>query len=81
MLNGTFLRGVLQLFQLKVLKISSGTVLEQTSPRPNILSLAKTIAEQKNVPFNVLHLSHKHSRTASEQFWNIVLENFITFLK
>ena len=38
--------------------------------RANLLTLARTLnfVEQKIVPFNVLHLSHKHSRTYLEQF-------------
>ena len=36
--------------------------------RTNLLTLARTFVEQKIVPFNVLHLSHKHSRTYLEQF-------------
>ena len=36
--------------------------------RTNILTLARTFVEQKIVPFNVLHLSHKRSRTYLEQF-------------
>ena len=34
--------------------------------RTNLLTLPRTIIEQKIVPFNVLHLSHKHSRTVLE---------------
>ena len=36
--------------------------------RTNLLTLARTFVEQKIVPFNVLHLYHKHSGTYLEQF-------------
>ena len=36
--------------------------------RTNLLTLTRTFVEQKFVPFNVLHLSHKRSRTYLEQF-------------
>ena len=54
--------------------ICSETVLGKTFrifrnfSRTNLLTLARTFVEQKIVPFNVLHLSHKHSRTYLEQF-------------
>ena len=56
--------------------ICSKTVLGKTfrifwnCSRTNLLTLARTLnfVEQKIVPFNVLHLSHKHSRTYLEQF-------------
>ena len=52
------MRGVLQLFHKSSKDFS----------RTNLLTLARTFVEQKIVPFNVLHLSHKHSRTYLEQF-------------
>ena len=54
--------------------ICSKTVLGKTFrifwnfSRTNLLTLARTFVEQKIVPFNVLHLSHKCSRTYLEQF-------------
>ena len=73
------MRGVLQLFHKRsedlfwncsrTKLICSRTVLGKTFrifwnfSRTNFLTSARTI-----VPFNVLHLSHKHSRTYLEQF-------------
>ena len=81
---GHFMRGVLQLFHKRSKKlfwncsitklICSRTVRGKTFrifwnfSRTNFLTSARTIVEQKIVPFNVLHLSHKHSRTYLEQF-------------
>ena len=54
--------------------ICSRTVLGKTYrifwnfSRTNFFTSARTIVEQKIVPFNVLHLSHKHSRTYLEHF-------------
>ena len=54
--------------------ICSRTVLGKTFrifwnfSRTNLLTLARTIVEPKIVPFNVLHMSHKHSRAYLEQF-------------
>ena len=51
--------------------ICSRTVLGKTFRifwNSNFLTSARTIVEQKIVPFSVLHLSHKHSRTYLEQF-------------
>ena len=78
------MRGVLQLFHKsskdlfwncsRTDLICSITVLGKTFrifwnfSRTNILTLARAFVEQKFVPFNVLHLSHKHSRTYLEQF-------------
>ena len=78
------MRGVLQLFHKsskdlywncsRTNLICSITVLGKTFrifwnfSRTNILTLARTFVEQKIVPFNVLHLSHKRSRTYLEQF-------------
>ena len=78
------MRGVLQLFHKssKVLfwncsrtnLICSKTVLGKTFrifwnfSRTNLLTMARTFVELKIVPFNVLHLSHKRSRTYLEQF-------------
>ena len=77
------MRGVLQLFHKSSKDlfwncsrtlICSITVLGKTFrifwnfSRTNILTLAGTFVEQKIVPFNVLHLSYKHSRTYIEQF-------------
>ena len=56
------MRGVLQLFY------KSSKDLFWNCSRTNLLTLARTFVEQKNVPFNVLHLSHKRSRTYLEQF-------------
>ena len=77
------MRGVLQLFHKSSKNlfwncsrtnfICSKTVLGKTFrifwnfSRTNVLTLARTL-EQKIVPFNVLHLSHKRSRTYLEQF-------------
>ena len=65
------MRGVRQLFHKssKDLFWISITVLGKTFrifwnfSGTNILTLARTFVEQKIVPFNVLHLSHKRSRT------------------
>ena len=78
------MRGVLHLFHKsskdlfwncsRTNLICSITVLGKTFrifwnfSRTNILTLARTFVEQKIVPFNVLHLSHKRSRTYLEQF-------------
>ena len=78
------MRGVLQLFHKRSKDlfwncsrtnlICSITILGKTCrifwnfSRTNILTLARTFVEQKIVPFNVLHLSHKRSRTYLEQF-------------
>ena len=78
------MRGILQLFHKNFTDlfwncsrknlICSRTVLGKTFrifwnfSKTNLLTLARTIVEQKIVPFNVLHLSHKHSRTYLEQF-------------
>ena len=78
------MRGVLQLFHKRskdllwncsrTKLICSRTVLGKTFrifwnfSRTNFLTSARTIVEQKIAPFNVLHLSHKHSRTYLEQF-------------
>ena len=78
------MRGVLQLFHKRskdlfwncsrTKLICSRTVLGNffrifwNFSRTNFLTSARTIVEQKIVPFNVLHLSHKHSRTYLEQF-------------
>ena len=78
------MRGVLQLFHKRskdliwncsrTKLICSRTVLGKTFrifwnfSRTNFLTSARTIVEQKIVPFNVLHLSHKRSRTYLEQF-------------
>ena len=78
------MRGVLQLFHKsskdlfwncsRTNLICSKTVLGRTFrifwnfSRTNLLTLARTFVEQKIVPFNVLHLSHKRSRTYLEQF-------------
>ena len=78
------MRGVLQLFYKsskdlfwncsRTNLICSKTVLRKTfrifwnSSRKNFLTLARTFVEQKLVPFKVLRLSHKHSRTYLEQF-------------
>ena len=54
--------------------ICSKTILGKTFrifwnfSRTNLLTLARTFVEQKIVPFNVLHLSHKCSRAYLEQF-------------
>ena len=32
------------------------------------MTFARTIVEQNSVPYNILQLSHKHSRTFLEQF-------------
>ena len=69
------MRGVLQLFHKCSKDLfwnCSRTVLGKTFrifwnfSRTNFLTSARTIVEQKIVPFNVLHLSHKHSRTYLE---------------
>ena len=71
------MRGVLQLFHKSSKDLfwnCSKTVLEKTFrifwnfSRTNLLTLARTFVEQKIVPFNVLHLSHKRSRTYLKQF-------------
>ena len=78
------MRGVLQLFHKsskdlfwncsRTNLICSRTVLGNffrifwNFSRTNLLTLARTFVEQKIVPFNVLHLSHKRSRTYLEQF-------------
>ena len=78
------MRGVLQLFHKssndlfwncsRTNLICSKTALGKTFrifwnfSRTNLLTLAGTFVEQKIVPFNVLHLSHKCSRTYLEQF-------------
>ena len=78
------MRGVLQLFHKsskdlfwncsRTNLICSKTVLGKTLrifwnfSRTNLLTLARTFVEQKIVPFNVLHLSHKRSRRYLEQF-------------
>ena len=78
------MRGVLQLFHesskdllwncSRTTLLCSRNVLGKTFrifwnfSRINLLTLTRTIIEQKSVPFNVLHLSHKHSRTYLEQF-------------
>ena len=76
------MRGVLQLFHKhskdlfwncsRTKLICSRTVLGKTSrifwnfSRTNFLTSAIIIVEKKIVQFNVLHLSHKHSRTYLE---------------
>ena len=78
------MRGVLQLFHKSSKDLfwncsrtnlfCSITVLGKTFrifwnfSRTNLPALTRTFVEQKNVPFNVLHLSHKRSRTYLEQF-------------
>ena len=78
------MRGVLQLFYKSSKDLfwncsrtnlnCSKTVLGKTFRifwnfcRTNLLTLARIFVEQKIVPFNVLHLSHKRSRTYVEQF-------------
>ena len=78
------MKGVLQLFHKsskdlfwncsRTNLICSITVLGKTFrifwnfSRTNLLTLARTFVEQKIVPFNVLHLSHKCSRTYLEPF-------------
>ena len=78
------MRGVLQLFHKSSKElfwncsrtnfICSKTVLGKSFrifwnfSRTNLLTLARTFVEQKIVPLNVLHLSHKRSRTYLEQF-------------
>ena len=78
------MRGVLQLFHKsskdlfwncsRTNLICSKTVLAKTFTffwnisRTNLLTLTRTFVEQEIVPFNVLHLSHKRSRTYLEQF-------------
>ena len=78
------MRGVLQLFHKsskdlfwnfsRTNVICSITVLGKTFrifwnfSRTNLLTLARSFVEQNIVPFNVLHLSHKCSRTYLEQF-------------